>query len=73
MLQFAHQQERNLVGISRVLVPAKLVGQTPAYLNTTIGEFRSGKRGNSPGMSDLLRIYSDDDIKAIVTCLSSRD
>lgn len=48
-------------------------GQTAAYLTTTINEFRDGKRGNSPGMADLLRAYSTDDIKAIVAYLSSAD
>jgi len=48
-------------------------GQTPAYLATTINEFRNGKRGNSPGMADLLRVYSTDDVKAIVAFLSSTD
>lgn len=51
----------------------RLRGQTPAYLTATINEFRSGKRGNSPGMADLLRTYSADDVKAIVAYLSSLD
>jgi cytochrome c553 len=51
----------------------RLRGQTPSYLTTTINEFRDGKRGNSPGMADLLRAYSDDDIKAMVAYLSSVD
>jgi cytochrome c553 len=51
----------------------RLRGQTPAYLTTTIEEFRSGKRGNSPGMSDLLRVYSAEDIGAIVAYVSSLD
>jgi cytochrome c553 len=32
----------------------RLRGQARAYLTTTINEFRSNKRGNSPGMADLL-------------------
>ena len=51
----------------------RLRGQTPAYLNVTINEFRSGKRGNAPGMSDFLRIYNIEDIHAIVAFLSSAD
>jgi cytochrome c553 len=51
----------------------RLRGQTPSYLTTTINEFRDGKRGNSPGMADLLRAYSADDIKAMVAYLSSVD
>ena len=49
----------------------RLRGQTAAYLLTTINEFRSGKRRNSPGMSDFLRLYSADDVKAIAAYLSS--
>ena len=48
-------------------------GQTAAYLTTTIGEFRDGKRRNSPGMADLMRAYSADDVKALVAYLSSAD
>jgi cytochrome c553 len=51
----------------------RLREQTPAYLTTTINEFRSGKRGNSPGMSDLMRVYSTEDINAIVAYLSTVD
>jgi len=51
----------------------RLRGQTPAYLNVTINEFRSGKRGNSPGMSDFFRVYNTEDIQAIVAFLSSAD
>jgi cytochrome c553 len=51
----------------------RLRGQSPAYLTITINEFRSGKRANSPGMSDLLRIYGDEEIQAIVAYLSSLD
>ena len=51
----------------------RLRGQTPAYLTITIDEFRGGKRANSPGMSDLLRVYGAEDVKAIVAYLSSLD
>jgi cytochrome c553 len=51
----------------------RLRGQTAAYLTTTMNEFRSGKRGNSPGMADLLRAYSADEVKAIAAYLSSAD
>jgi cytochrome c553 len=54
-------------------VNPRLRGQTPAYLRTTIEEFRNGSRGNSPGMSDLLKVYSAEDIGAIVVYLSSLD
>ncbi len=51
----------------------RLRGQTPAYLNVTINEFRSGMRANSPGMSDFFRVYNDEDIEAIVAFLSSAE
>lgn len=54
-------------------VNPRLRGQTPAYLTTTIDEFRRRKRGDSPGMSDLLRLYSEEEIKAIVAYLGSLD
>jgi cytochrome c553 len=54
-------------------VTPRLRGQTSAYLTTTINEFRSGERGNSPGMADFVRLYSAEDIKAIVAYLSSVD
>lgn len=60
----------NLLGYS---ANPRLRGQSPAYLNVTIAEFRNGKRGNSPGMSDFFRVYSTEDIQAIVAFLSSAD
>lgn len=54
-------------------VTPRLRGQKPEYLTITIGEFRSGKRGNSPGMSDLLQVYTADEIKAMVAYLSTID
>jgi len=57
----------NLQGYSAT---PRVRGQTPAYLTTTIQEFRDGKRRNSPGMADLLRAYSPDEVKAIVAYLS---
>jgi cytochrome c553 len=51
----------------------RLRGQTAAYLTLTMNEFRSGERGNAPGMADLLRAYSADEIKAIAEYLSSVD
>jgi cytochrome c553 len=51
----------------------RLRGQTATYLTTTINEFRSGKRKNAPGMADLLRPYSEDEIRAMVAYLSSAE
>ncbi len=58
----------NLQGYSAA---PRLRGQTTAYLTTTIDEFRRGKRANSPGMADLLQVYSAEDIAAMVTYFSS--
>jgi cytochrome c553 len=51
----------------------RLRGQTPAYLDVTINEFRSGRRANSPGMSDFVRVYNSEELRAIVAYLSSAD
>ncbi len=44
---------------------ARLAGQWEDYLAKTIFDFRDGKRGNNPGMSDLMKAVSPDDIDAI--------
>jgi cytochrome c553 len=51
----------------------RLRGQTAAYLTATINEFRNGKRKNAPGMADLLRPYSEEEIRAMVAYLSSAE
>jgi len=51
----------------------RLRGQTAAYLTTTMNEFRNGKRGNSPGMADLLRVQSAEDVAAMAAYLSNID
>jgi cytochrome c553 len=45
-------------------------GQTPAYLETTIEQFRSGERANAPGMSDMLLMFNADEITGLVTYLA---
>ena len=44
---------------------ARLAGQQQAYLKQTMLDFRDGSRGNNPGMSDLMKAISPDDIDAI--------
>ena len=45
--------------------------QSAAYLAATIRQFRSGSRGNSPGMSDLLRTLDEGDIDAVAAYLDA--
>jgi cytochrome c553 len=44
---------------------ARLAGQQQAYLKQTMLAFRDGSRGNNPGMSDLMKAISPDEIDAI--------
>jgi cytochrome c553 len=43
----------------------RLAGQQKDYLAQTMLDFRDGKRGNNPGMSDLMKSISESDIAAI--------
>ena len=45
--------------------------QSTAYLALTIRQFRSGSRANSPGMSDLVRTFDEDDIDAVAAYLNA--
>ena len=49
---------------------ARLAGQWREYLEATMMNFRTGARGNNPGMSDLMKATSPDDIKALAYYLS---
>lgn len=40
----------------------RLAGQRREYLERTMLDFRNGKRGNNPGMSDLMKAASEGDI-----------
>jgi cytochrome c553 len=44
---------------------ARLAGQWQEYLQTTMMAFRDKSRGNNPGMSDLMKATSPEDITAI--------
>lgn len=49
----------------------RIGGQTTAYLAATIRQFRSASRGNSPGMSDLLRALDEADVDAVSAYLNA--
>jgi cytochrome c553 len=43
----------------------RLAGQSADYLLKSMMDFRTRRRGNNPGMSDLMNATSEDDIKAV--------
>src|ERR1700736_4324689 len=47
-----------------------LAGQQKDYLAQTMLDFRDGKRGNNPGMSDLMKSIAETDIPAIAEYLA---
>lgn len=49
---------------------ARLAGQWREYLERTMLDFRTGARGNNPGMSDLMKATAEDDLKALAFYLS---
>ena len=49
---------------------ARLAGQWQDYLNKTMLDFRDGARGNNPGMSDLMKATSTDDLAAMAQYLA---
>lgn len=48
----------------------RLAGQSEEYLARTIADFRTRARGNNPGMSDLMRAVSPDDVAALAEHLA---
>ena len=44
---------------------ARLAGQWQEYLQAQMMAFRDGSRGNNPGMSDLMKATSTDDLAAL--------
>lgn len=48
----------------------RLAGQQRDYLARTMSDFRDGKRGNNPGMSDLMKSISLGDVGAIADYLA---
>jgi cytochrome c553 len=49
---------------------ARLAGQQHDYLIKTMMDFRDGKRGNNPGMSDLMKATSPEDLTALAEYLA---
>src|SRR5579872_5523723 len=43
----------------------RLAGQSAAYLKKTMTDFQSGGRGNNPGMTDLMKTLTADDVAAL--------
>ena len=50
----------------------RLAGQTKEYLARSMLDFRTRARGNNPGMSDLMKTISEDEIMALAAYLAGR-
>jgi cytochrome c553 len=50
----------------------RLAGQTKDYLARSMLDFRTRARGNNPGMSDLMKAISEDEIMALAEYLAGR-
>jgi cytochrome c553 len=48
----------------------RLAGQSREYLAKTMTEFRSGARANNPGMTDLMKAVSDQQIEALASYIA---
>jgi cytochrome c553 len=48
----------------------RLAGQSREYLVKTMADFRSRKRANNPGMSDLMAATSESDLAALAEYLA---
>jgi cytochrome c553 len=48
----------------------RLAGQEREYLEKTMTDFRSGARGNNPGMTDLMKAVAEPDIAALAVYLA---
>jgi cytochrome c553 len=48
----------------------RLAGQSADYILRSMMDFRSHARGNNPGMSDLMKAASEDDLKALAAYLA---
>jgi cytochrome c553 len=49
----------------------RLAGQRRDYLEKTMLDFRNGARGNNPGMTDLMKAITEDDIAALAAYLAA--
>ena len=43
----------------------RLAGQSKEYLDKTVRDFRSNERANNPGMANMMRAMTEDDIDAL--------
>ncbi len=59
----------NLHGQSDI---ARVAGQQPVYLETTMLEMKTKVRHNAPAKSSLFATYPDEDLKALAAYLSAR-
>jgi cytochrome c553 len=50
----------------------RLAGQTREYLARSMLDFRTRARGNNPGMSDLMKAISEEEIMALADYLAGR-
>jgi cytochrome c553 len=48
----------------------RLAGQQRAYLAKTMTDFRTGARGNNPGMTDLMKAASQPDLADLAADLA---
>src|SRR6266446_1010104 len=48
----------------------RLAGQSADYILKSMMDFRTRRRGNNPGMSDLMNATSEDDLKALAAYLA---
>jgi cytochrome c553 len=48
----------------------RLAGQNADYILKSMMDFRTRRRGNNPGMSDLMNATSEDDLKALAAYLA---
>ena len=49
---------------------ARLAGQSADYILKSMMDFRTRRRGNNPGMSDLMNATPEDDLKALAAYLA---
>ena len=49
----------------------RLAGQERAYLERTMTQFQSGARGNNPGMTDLMKSLTTQDVSALAAWLAA--
>ncbi len=48
----------------------RLAGQSRSYMEQSMLDFRAGKRGNNPGMSDLMKATPEEDIAALAAYIA---